>query len=58
MSDLPEVIHFQRPGGCQIITNFRSEPVALPEGKVFVTSAEFVDGKLRPRICRCCGRDP
>ncbi|WOO83735.1 Oligo-1,6-glucosidase [Vanrija pseudolonga] len=45
-SDTPDVIHFERPGGWQSITNFGKEAIALPEGKVVVTSGELVDGKL------------
>lgn len=41
-----KVVHFSRENGWHSITNFRKKPVALPEGKVRLTSAPLVDGKL------------
>ncbi|WP_425481902.1 glycoside hydrolase family 13 protein [Arthrobacter yangruifuii] len=41
------VLHFRRPGGWQSITNFGTEPVALPEGSVLHSSAAL-DGSLLP----------
>lgn len=41
-----EVIHIQREGGWQVITNFGTEPVTLPAGEVLVASAPIVDGIL------------
>ena len=34
----PQVLHFVRPGGWHCITNFGTDPVALPEGVVRVAS--------------------
>jgi alpha-glucosidase len=40
------VLHFARPNGWQSVTNFGTEPVALPEGTVVVSSAPLDGGKL------------
>ena len=40
------VLHFKRPNGWQSITNFGSKPVKLPKGKLLISSAPVVDGKL------------
>ncbi|MEV8147861.1 glycoside hydrolase family 13 protein [Arthrobacter sp. NPDC080073] len=40
------VLHFARPNGWQSVTNFGTEPVALPEGTVVVSSAPLEAGKL------------
>jgi len=40
------VLHFKRPNGWQSITNFGSKPARLPKGKVLLSSAPVVDGKL------------
>ncbi len=40
------VLHFKRPNGWQSITNFGSKPAKLPKGKVLLSSAPIVDGKL------------
>jgi alpha-glucosidase len=40
------VLHFVRPNGWQSVTNFGTEPVALPEGTVVVSSAPLEGGKL------------
>ncbi len=42
----PEVLHFVRPGGWTCVTNFGTEPVALPAGVVRVASAEHEAGVL------------
>ncbi|MGW2096032.1 glycoside hydrolase family 13 protein [Promicromonospora sukumoe] len=42
-----DVVHFERPGGWQVVTNFGTEPTALPDGEVLVTS-EPLDGGLLP----------
>jgi alpha-glucosidase len=42
----PDVLHFERPGGWQCITNFASEPVALPPGHLVLSSDPIADGKL------------
>jgi alpha-glucosidase len=43
----PEVVHFSRPGGWQVVTNFGAEPVELPAGNVLISSAPL-DGKFLP----------
>ena len=40
------VLHFKRPNGWQSITNFGSKPAKVPKGKVLLSSAPIVDGKL------------
>jgi alpha-glucosidase len=40
------VLHFKRANGWQSITNFGSKPVKLPKGKLLLSSAPIVDGKL------------
>jgi alpha-glucosidase len=42
----PEVLHFSRPGGWQVLTNFSSASVALPEGPVVVCSDPITGGRL------------
>ena len=42
------VLHFERPGGWQSITNFGHTAVALPAGTVLHTSAPLQDGMLPP----------
>jgi alpha-glucosidase len=37
------VLHFARPGGWHSVTNFGSEPVALPDGEVLLTSIPLDD---------------
>jgi alpha-glucosidase len=46
-NDSRHVPHFRRPGGWQSVTNFGSEPVALPDGTVIVASAPL-DGDRLP----------
>ncbi|WP_091183450.1 glycoside hydrolase family 13 protein [Microlunatus flavus] len=41
-----DVVHLVRPGGWHCVTNFGTEPYALPAGEVRVASAELVDGQL------------
>jgi alpha-glucosidase len=40
------VLHFVRPGGWHIITNYGADPVELPDGELVVSSAPLVDGRL------------
>ncbi|MBJ2119508.1 alpha-amylase [Arthrobacter sp. MSA 4-2] len=42
----PEVLHFTRSGGWHSVTNFGTDPVDLPAGRVVVSSAPLADGKL------------
>jgi alpha-glucosidase len=42
----PEVLHFERPGGWQVITNFSTTAIALPEAPVVVASAPVTGGRL------------
>jgi alpha-glucosidase len=44
--DNADVLHFVRPGGWHCISNFSTEPVALPEGVVRVSSAPMEAGVL------------
>ena len=41
------VLHYERNGGWQVITNFGDEPVAMPAGEVLICSAEH-NGKELP----------
>jgi alpha-glucosidase len=41
-----KVVHFVRPGGWHSITNFGAKPVALPPGKVMISSGPLDGGKL------------
>jgi alpha-glucosidase len=43
-----DVLHFQRPGGWQSVTNLGSKPVLLPSGELVLASDEVVDGNLAP----------
>lgn len=36
----PQTLHFVRPGGWHVMTNFGSGPVELPDGEVLLTSQE------------------
>jgi alpha-glucosidase len=40
------VVGFVRPNGWASITNFGTDPVALPVGEVLLSSSELVEGKL------------
>ena len=42
----PDVVHFRRPNGWEVVMNFGSEPVELPAGDILVAS-EPLDGVLR-----------
>ena len=42
----PEVIHFVRPNGWQCIMNFNAKSYKLPAGKVVLSSAPIVGGKI------------
>jgi alpha-glucosidase len=42
-----KVLHYERTGGWQVITNFGDEPVPMPEGDVLICSAEH-NGKELP----------
>jgi alpha-glucosidase len=44
----PAVLHFARPGGWEVITNFAAEPVPLPSGRVLLTSSLLTDDRLLP----------
>ncbi|RZU63407.1 glycoside hydrolase family 13 protein [Zhihengliuella halotolerans] len=41
-----DVLHFSRPGGWHVVTNFGAEPVELPAGEILLISTPLVDGKL------------
>ncbi|WP_458111654.1 glycoside hydrolase family 13 protein [Arthrobacter sp. R1-13] len=41
-----EVLHFTRPGGWHVVTNFGKEPVELPTGELLVSSGPLEDGRL------------
>ena len=41
-----DVVHLTRPGGWHCVTNFGTEPYALPAGEVVVASAPVEDGRL------------
>jgi alpha-glucosidase len=45
-----EVLHFVRPGGWHCVTNFGTEPVAMPEGVIRLASAPYEAGVL-PAEC-------
>lgn len=45
-TDNPDVLHFVRPGGWHVVTNFGDAPVELPHGEPLLTSAALVGGKL------------
>ena len=42
----PSVLHFARADGARCITNFGTEPVALPSGEVLLSSAHLDHGRL------------
>mgnify|MGYP000057616601 CR=1 FL=1 len=42
----PNVLHFVRPNGWTVMTNFGTKPVKLPKGQVLLASADVSDGKL------------
>ena len=41
-----DVLHFVRPGGWHCVSNFGTDPVALPDGVVRIASGALVDGLL------------
>ena len=41
-----DVVHFVRPNGWHCVTNFGTEPYALPDGVVHVASAPVEGGRL------------
>ncbi len=41
-----DVVHYVRPGGWHCVTNFGTEPYALPDGVVLVASAPVEGGRL------------
>ena len=45
-TDRYDVLHFVRPGGWHCVTNFGTQPYALPDGVVRVASAVVEDGRL------------
>jgi alpha-glucosidase len=40
------VLHFSRPNGWHCITNFRAAPIAMPKGKLLISSHPLQDGKI------------
>jgi alpha-glucosidase len=42
----PDVLHFRRPGGWQVVANFGGAAVELPEGAVLVSSSPLEEGNL------------
>ncbi len=42
----PSVLHFERSGGIGCVTNFGTQPIALRDGDVLLSSVELVDGQL------------
>ncbi|MCW4459211.1 glycoside hydrolase family 13 protein [Microbacterium sp. MPKO10] len=45
-ADAPDVLHFRRPNGWEVVTNFGTEPVALPAGTVLVSSGPLAGDTL------------
>jgi alpha-glucosidase len=41
-----EVLHFTRPGGWHVVTNFGEEPAELPTGELLVSSGPLESGRL------------
>jgi alpha-glucosidase len=41
-----EVVAFRRGSRVDVVVNFGSEPIAIPEGMVLLTSGDLVDGLL------------
>ncbi len=41
-----DVLHFARPGGWHVLTNFGTEPVDLPRGEVLLSSVPLNNGRL------------
>jgi len=40
------VLHFARPGGVRCITNFGTEPIALPASEILLSSGQLDHGRL------------
>ncbi len=40
------VLHFSRPGGWHVLTNFGTTPADLPEGEVMLSSHRLAGGRL------------
>jgi alpha-glucosidase len=47
-STTDSVLHFSRPGGWRSVTNFGSQPVALPTGSVVIASGAMDGDRLPP----------
>lgn len=45
-SDARSVLHFRRPNGWEIVTNFGTEAIPLPAGEVLVSSGQLSEGTL------------
>ncbi|WP_166997037.1 glycoside hydrolase family 13 protein [Paramicrobacterium fandaimingii] len=45
-SDARSVLHFRRPNGWEVVTNFGTEPIAMPAGEVLVSSGPLSEGTL------------
>jgi alpha-glucosidase len=45
-SGYPDVLHFQRDGGWESVTNFQDQPIALPDGEILISSSVVTDGRL------------
>ena len=41
-----DVVHFRRPGGWHVLTNFGTKPVPLPAGDVLLTSAPLEGDRI------------
>jgi alpha-glucosidase len=48
VESVPEVLHFQRPGGWHCITNLGTEPIELPTGRMVLASDHLAGGQLPP----------
>lgn len=42
----PDVVHFRRPNGWEVMMNFGTEPVDLPAGEILLFSGHLVDDRL------------
>jgi alpha-glucosidase len=43
----PDILHFERPGGWQCITNLGADPIELPPGELVLASGPIADRTLR-----------
>jgi alpha-glucosidase len=41
-----KVLHFRRPNGWECFTNFGDKPTNVPAGRVLLSTAKIVDGKV------------